>query len=198
MPFLFCKELKMDLKKLQKKTKIPFPTLKKYYQHKIKLSEKTISKINKALKNIKASENYNKARKAGLSAKEASSVKNRSKESLKKYLILRKNGVNLEKAKTEAAHITVEEAKKEADKILEYAKIIAKNNGVKLKYVLQGMRKSNRIDDQDWFKYIEKRKAENWIPIKYDKKQNKMIPIKSGKMFTKYKRRLKDEEIDQW
>jgi len=181
---------------IQKKTKIPVPLLKKYSEGKAKLSPKTLTKINKAIKAFKASENYQKARKAGLSAREANSIKNRTGESLKKYLYMRKRGVNLEKAKTESPVITLIEAKKEADEILEYAKIIAKNNGVKLKYVLEGMRKSKRVDAGDWEKYVMKRIADKWIPVRYDKKEKKTVPIQEGKVLNRYKKRVKEGQID--
>lgn len=107
------------------------------------------------------------------------------------YLMLRDNGVSQMQAKELIEQKTdFKKLVRIAERTLEIAKKLSKNNKVALDNILKGMRLSDKTND-DWELYVKMRQRQNWIPVRLDINTGKYVKLK-GENLAEYKERVKD------
>lgn len=111
-------------------------------------------------------------------------------EEFAKYQYLREHGVRHDES-VFMSDMPWDELRKTGELNLHYAKIIARGNGVPLKYILKGMAKSPDKTSADWEHYVSLRKRQKWIPIRKDGK-GEYIPDNDEKRNMEYEDRMRD------
>lgn len=122
------------------------------------------------------------------------------------YLYMRDNGVSQMQAKeeieelaklenSEAIQKRIDRINKIADRTYKIAEKLSKNNKVELNNILQGMRLSDKTND-DWELYVKMRQRQNWIPVRFDINTGRYVKLQ-GENLAVYKERVKDGYYEQ-